>query len=97
MGVSLVARTQTAQHGQHFGQLARQTRKLIFDSVEPPGLLALVVFDPIEPAAVQVKGLLNCVQCIVRRGLQRVEVVDVVACLSHSPRDVRVHRHRRRQ
>jgi hypothetical protein len=75
------------------------------------GLTALVVFDSIKPPAVQVKGLLNffdaagqavwlplqCVQYVVGRGLQRVEVFDVVTCSSYPPRDVRVHRHRRRQ
>lgn len=73
--------------------------------------MALVVFDSIEPPAVQVKGLLNffdsagqpallplqAVQCVVRRGLQRVEVFDIMACLSYSPRDVRIHCHRPRQ
>jgi hypothetical protein len=56
------------------------------------GLTALVVLDPIEPPAVQVKSLLNffdsagqaallplqCIQYVVGRGLQRVEVFDVV-------------------
>jgi len=56
---------------------------LVFDAIEPAGLLALVVFDAIESAAVQVQGLLNFVdsvgqatllpgeggQGVVRRGL----------------------------
>jgi hypothetical protein len=40
---------------------------------------------------------LQCVQYVVGCGLQRVEVFDVVMCLSYSPRDVRVRRHKRRQ
>jgi hypothetical protein len=55
----LVARAQPPQHAQHLGQLTRQTSKVVFDSIEPAGLLALVVFNAIEPAAVQVQGLLE--------------------------------------